>query len=148
MKIFLYIILFSLTVLFSGCIGYEEIRVVKIKDVSYREFRNNTLKLAIVVTVDNPNYFKVKITGADMKLRFQESVVGNITQIENIEIDRRTKKDYTIQVAIEMKDLMSNVLNISRMFMNDSKHLNLSGTVHVKSFLYSNTFHIENMSFQ
>ena len=145
---FLCIILFSFTVLFTGCIGYEEIRIVKIKDVSYREFRGSTLKLAIVLTVDNPNYFNVKITGADMKLRLQERVVGNLIQIENVEINRRMEKDYTIQIAIEMRDLTSNALNIARVFMNDPKHLNLSGTVHVKSFLYSNTFHIENMTFQ
>ena len=148
MKKYLYIILFSFTLSFSGCIGYEEIRVVKIKDVTYQEFKGNTLRLAIVATIDNPNYFKLKITDANMVLRLNERVVGNITQIEKIEINRRTEKDYKIQVAIEMKDLMSNVLNIARVFMNDPKDLQLSGTIHVKSFFYAKTFQIDNMSFQ
>ena len=148
MKKFLCIILFALPVMFSGCIGYEEIRVVKIKNVTYQEFKGNTLKLAIVATINNPNNFNVKITGANMVLRLNERVVGNVVQVEKIDLYRKKEKDYTIQVAIEMKDLMSNVLNIARVFMNDPKDLNLSGTVHVKSFLYSKTFQIDHLSFQ
>ena len=148
MKRVLYIIILVLPVLFSGCVGYEDIRIVKIKDVVYQEFRGNTLKLSIVATVDNPNFFNVKITDANMVLRLQERIIGNVTQLEKIELEGRTEKDYTIQVAIEMRDMVTSVLNVVRVFMNDPKNLNLSGTVHVRSFIYSKTFQVENLSFQ
>ena len=148
MKKILCIILLVLPVQYSGCGRYEDIRIVKIKDVTYQEFRGNTLRLAIVATVDNPNYFNVKITDANMVLRLQERVLGNVTQMERIELEGRTEKDYKIEVAIEMKDMLTNVLNIVRIFMNDPKNLNLSGTVHVRSFLYSKTFQVDNLSFQ
>ena len=148
MKKVLYILLFVLPVLFSGCIGYEEIKVVRIKDVTYQEFRGSTLRLAIVATIDNPNYFNVKIADANMVLRLQDNVIGVVTQVEQVALEGRKEKDYTIQVSIEMKDMITNVLNIARIFMNDPKNLSLSGTLHVKSFLYSKTFQIENLSFQ
>jgi len=150
MKKFLYIFLFVVPVIFSGCFGYEEVRVVRIKDVTYQDFdiRNRTLKLDIVATVHNPNFFNVKITDANMELRLQERVLGNVTQVEKIDIEGRTEKDYTIRIAIEMKDMLANVMSIYRVFTNDPKNLNLTGTVHVRSFIHSKTYKVDRLSFQ
>ena len=148
MKKYFYIILLSLPLFLNGCLGYEEIKVVRIKDVSYEELRGNTLKLAITATVNNPNFFDVKITNANMVLRLQERVLGNITQVEQLELIGRTEKDYTLHVSIELKDMMANVMSLYRVFMNNPKNLNLSGTVDVKSFLYSKTIQVDRMTFQ
>ena len=148
MKKYLIITLLSLPLLFSGCSKYEDVRVIKIKDVTYEELRGKMLRLAIVATVDNPNYFNVKIKNANMDLRLNDRIIGTVTQVEQIELAGRKQQDYKIQVSIELQDLMSNLLNLSRILMNESKNLNLSGTVQVKSFLYNKTFHIDRLSFQ
>ena len=140
------LLFFSL--LFSGCLRYEEIKIVKITDVSYQEFRGNTLKLAITATVNNPNYFNVKIKNANMDLRLNDRVLGTVTQMEQIELAGRKQQDYKIHVSIEMKDLLSNLLSLPRMLMNEQRNLNLSGTVDVKSFLHSKTFQVNRLSFQ
>ena len=150
MKRFLYIFLLVVAVIISGCIGYQEIKVVGIKDVAYQDFdiRNRTVKLEIIATVNNPNFFNVKITDANMVLRLQERVLGNVTQVEMIELEGRTEKDYSIRIAIEMKDMLANVMSIYRVFTNDPKNLNLTGTVHVRSFMYSKTYQVDRLSFQ
>jgi len=148
MKKYLFIFIFTLPFFLTGCSNYEEIRIIKVKDVSYEELRGGMLRLAITATIDNPNLFKVKITNANMELRLQDRVLGNVSQIEKIELLGRTQKDYTMRISIEMKDLMSNAINIYRLFMNDPRDLNLSGTVDVRSFLYSKTFNVERLSFQ
>ena len=150
MKKLLYIFLLICPILSSGCIGYQEIRVVKIKDVSYQDFdiRARTLKLDIVATVDNPNFYNVRLTNADMVLRHNDRILGNVTQLEKIELEGKKEKDYTIRIAIEMKDVFSNVMGIYRLFTNNPKELNLSGTVHVKAFMRSKTYQIDNLSFQ
>ena len=148
MKKYLIIMLFSLPLLISGCSGYEEIKVSNVKDVTYQEFKGNTLRLSITATVDNPNYFSVRIKDANMDLRLSDRVIGNVTQMEHIVLEGKTKKDYKIQVSIEMKDLTSNFIGLSRVLMNEPHKLNLSGTVHVKSFLYSKTFQVDRLSFQ
>jgi len=144
----LIIILLYLPLLFSGCSGYEDIKVTKIKDVTYEELKGSILRLVIVVTVDNPNRLNVKIKDANMDLRLNDQIIGTVTQVEQIELSKRTQKDYKIQVSIEMKDLLFNLINLSRILMNEPKNLNLSGTVHVKSFLYSKTLQIDRLSFQ
>jgi len=147
-KKYLIIILLSFPLLFSGCLSYEEIKVSKIKDVTYQEFKGNTLRLAITATVDNPNYFSVKIKNADMDFRLNDRVIGTVTQVEQIVLDGRTKKDYKVLISIEMKDMISNFIGLSRMLLNEPQKLNLSGTVQVKSFLYSKTFQVDRLSFQ
>ena len=148
MKKYLIIILLSLPLLFSGCIGYEEVKLLNIKDVTYQEFKGNILRLAITVTVDNPNYFSVKIKDANMDLRLNDRVIGTVTQVEQIVLDGQARKDYKVQISIEMKDMLTNFLSLSRVLMNEPQKLNLSGTVQVKSFLYSKTFQVDRLSFQ
>ena len=148
MKKYLTIILLSFSLLFSGCAGFEEVKLLNIKDVTYQEFKGGVLRLAITATVDNPNYFSVKIKDAHMDLRLNERVIGSVTQVEQIVLDGRAQKDYKVQVSIEMKDMLTNVLSLSRVLMNEPQKLNLSGTVRVKSFLYSKTFQVDRLSFQ
>ena len=148
MKKCLIIILWFLPVVFSGCSNFEEITLVDIKDVTYQEFKDKTLRLAITATVNNPNRFAVKIKDANMNLRLNDRVIGVVTQIEQVELLKRTQKEYKILVSIEMKDMLTNLIGLYRVLMNDTKNLNLSGSVHVKSFLYSKTFQVERLSFQ
>jgi len=143
----LIIILLSLPLLFTGC-SFEDVKILNIKDVTYQDFKGSTLRLSIMVTVNNPNYFSLKIKDANMDLRLNDRMIGSVTQIEQITLAGRTQKDYKLLVSIEMKDMLSNMLSLFRVLMNESNNLNLSGTVHVKSFLYSKTFQVDRLSFQ
>ena len=148
MKKYLIVILLSLPLTFSGCFQFEDIKLVKVKDVTYQEFNGSTLRLAITATVNNPNRFSVKIKNANMDMKLNDKVIGTLSQIENIELAGRTQKDYKIHISIEMKDMLSNLVGLYRVLMNDSRNLSLSGSVQVKSFLYSKTFQVDHLYFQ
>ena len=146
MKKYLFAPLLFVLLMFTGC--YEDINVSKVKDVSYQELKGSTLKLSIVATVDNPNFYNVKIKNANMDLRLKDRVIGKVTQIEQVELKGRTEKDYKVSISIEIKDMLSNALTLSRTLMNDPSSLNLSGTVQAKALLYTKTFEVDNLSFQ
>ena len=148
MKKYLIIILLSLPLTFSGCFNFEEIKMLNIKDVTYQEFKGNTLRLAITATVHNPNRFAVKLKNANMDLKLNDRIIGTVSQIEQVELAGRKQTDYKVHISIEMKDVMTNLTGLFRMLMNDTKNLSLSGSVHVKSFLYSKTIQVERLSFQ
>ncbi len=147
-KKYLVIVLLCLPILLSGCFKFEDIRLIAVKDVTYREFRDNVLQLDIMVTVDNPNRYKVKIKDGKMELKFKDKTIGNLAQTDRIELEANAKKDYKIRATVEMKDLTAGLLAAYRIFMNESDRLSLSGSVHVKSFMYSKTLQVENLSFQ
>jgi len=147
-KKYLIIILLSLPLVFSGCYNFEEIKLINIKDVTYQEFKGTTLRLAITATVHNPNRFAVKIKNANMDMKLNDRIIGTVSQIEQIELAGRKQSDYKVHVSIEMKDLLGNLTGLFRVLMNDTKKLSLSGTVHVKSFMYNKTIQVERLSFQ
>jgi len=149
MKKYLFVILLFVPLLLTGCISYDDIQVLKVKDVSYQEFKGTTLKLAFVATVKNPNFYSVTVKNANMDLRLQDRILGKVTQIDHIEIKGRTEKDYKINISVEIKDMLSNVLSLSRVLMNEPSSLNLSGTVQAKTFFTpTKTIHVDNLSFQ
>jgi len=147
MKKHLYLVLLFIPLLFSGC-TQEEIQLIGIKDITYQEFKGNVLRLAIMVTVNNPNRFNVKIKNANMDLRLNNKTIGTVTQMEQIDLVSRKQQDYKIQVSIEMKDMLSNIISLYRVLMNEPKNLSLSGSVQVKSFIYSKTYQVDNLTFQ
>ncbi len=148
MKKYLVASLLVLSFVLTGCFKFENVELIAIKDVTYNEFKDNVLRLDVVMTVNNPNRFQVKVKEANMDLLFGDQVIGTVTQVEQIELAGRTQKDYKLQIAVEMKDLQSNLIALFRLLMNESNKLSLSGTLHVKSFLYSKTVRIEKMSLQ
>ena len=149
MKRFLLVALLFVPLMLTGCLSYDDIQVLNVKDVSYEELKGTTLRLSFVATVNNPNYYSVKVKNAKMNLHLQDRVLGNVTQIEHIEIKGRTKKDYKIHISVEIKDMLSSVLSLSRVLMNDPSSLSLSGTVQAKTFFTpTKTIKIDQLSFQ
>ena len=147
MKRHLYIFLLLFPLLLSGCYKYEDIKIVRVKDISYTELQGSTLKIIITATINNPNYFNIELTNVDMALRLDERILGYVTHVDKLELIGRTEKDYTVHLAIEFKDLMYNIISLYRVLMNDRKNLNFSGTIDVKSFMYSKTFQVDRLSF-
>jgi hypothetical protein len=145
-KTYLAAVLLSFPLLFSGCIKLENIELISIKDVTYQEFKNNILKLEITTVIRNPNRFNVKIKDANMRFVFEDRVIGTVTQVEHVEFLRKTQQDYKIHIAIEMKDLTSNLSALFRLLMNRSNDLSLSGSLRVKSVLFSKTVYLDKLS--
>jgi len=83
-----------------------------------------------------------------MDLKLNDRVIGVVSQIEQVELIKRTQKDYKVFISIEMKNVLTSMVGLYRVLMNDTKNLNLSGSVHVKSFLYSKTYQVDRLSFQ
>ena len=142
------LLLFSLPVVFSGCSGIEDVHVVKVKDVTYQELRGGTLKLSITATVNNPNRVNVKVKKLNMDLLLNGKLIGVVSQTEHIELLGRRQKDYKLLVSIEMKDLLSNMMNLYRVLMNEQRNLSLSGEIQVRYLLFTKTFQIDRMSFE
>ena len=144
----LIIIQLCLLALFSGCSGFDDVQLLNVKDVTYQEFKGSTLRLAVTATVHNPNRFAVKIKNASMDLKLNDRIIGTVSQIEQVELAGRKQTDYKVHISIEIKDMLSNLTGLFRVFANDTKKLSLSGSVHVKSFLYNKTIQVERLAFQ
>ena len=120
--------------LFS-CSGIEEIKVGNIRNIELKGINNNVIDVELTLPVENPNSFNVKLKDANLKVTNVETLVGTITQMDEIVISAKTTKDYTIHVKVSLDGRDINLLSIYSLF-NNKPDLRLSGTIKVRSSLY------------
>ena len=123
------------TFLLFSCSGIEEIKVGNIRNIELKGINNNVIDVELTLPVENPNSFNVKLKDANLKVTNVETLVGTITQMEEIVISAKTTKDYTIHVKVSLDGRNVNLLSIYSLF-NNKPDLRLSGTIKVRSSLY------------
>ncbi len=147
MKIAKYIFGFLLTVVIVigivSCAKIEEIKVGDVREVTFSGLHDNVITLKIMVPIENPNSFNLRIKAADLKVLMGDKEIGKVRQIDELIILKKSEQDYPVTVAIELsnvKEIMSSALMMISGGIHD---LHLTGTVVVSSFLYSKKIKIE-----
>jgi len=123
------------TFLLFSCSGIEEIKVGNIRNIELKGINNNVIDVELTLPVENPNSFNVKLKDANLEVTNVETVIGTITQLDDIVISAKTTKDYTIHVKVTLVGRNINLLSIYSLF-NNKPDLRLSGTIKVRSSLY------------
>ncbi len=136
------VFVFLLSILLA-CGKIEEIKVGTIQGVELKGIKDNFITLKIVVPVENPNSFNLKIKETDLKVYIGDKEIGKVRQMDDLIILRKSENEYPITMTVEltnMHDIMSNAL---MMFSGGIHDVRLTGTLVVKSFLYSRKIKIE-----
>jgi LEA14-like dessication related protein len=126
----------------TGCSGLKEVKIGKVKDVEFKGINNNVITLAIVVPVENPNPYRIKIKSSDLKVLTGDRELGKVKQMEDILIDGKSSRDYPVQVSVELTDIKSSIMSVYKLF-NSKIDLRLTGKVKVRYLFYSKTFKME-----
>jgi len=123
------------TFLLFSCSGIEEIKVGNIRNIELKGINNNVIDVELTLPVENPNSFNVKLKDANLEVTNVETLIGTITQMDEIVISAKTTKDYTIHVKVTLVGRNINLISIYSLF-NNKPDLRLSGTIKVRSSLY------------
>ena len=75
------------TFLLFSCSGIEEIKVGNIRNIELKGINNNVIDVELTLPVENPNSFNVKLKDANLKVTNVETLVGTITQMDEIVIE-------------------------------------------------------------
>jgi hypothetical protein len=123
------------TFLLFSCSGIEEIKVGNIRNIELKGINNNVIDVELTLPVENPNSFNVKLKDANLEVTNVETLIGTITQMDEIVISAKTTKDYTIHVKVTLVGRNINLISIYSLF-NNKPDLGLSGTIKIRSSLY------------
>ena len=134
----------SLLITIVSCSNIKEIKIGDIRDVNIINLNNNILTLKVVVPVENPNSFNVKIKGADLRVIMGDKEIGKVKQIDDLMIYGKSTKEYPVMIMIELTDVNSIMASAYQIFSGEMHDVRLSGTVVVKSFMYRRTIRVEN----
>lgn len=127
----------------SSCINLEELQIGEIKNIQMKGLNNNLITLQITVPIQNPNPYRLKIKGGDLKVSVNNNEIGKIKQMENLVISAKSSKDYDIRIVVEITNITGGLASAYRLVQGNNADIRLTGKIKVQSFLYFKSIEIE-----
>lgn len=101
----------------SGCL-YQDLQVIEVQEFSEIHLSLDGLAAHLAVDVYNPNPYAVTVQGADVRLRVDEEVVGDVTLAEGVTI--RPEAQARVLLEVQTRDgalgrvLKNDLMNLLR----------------------------------
>jgi len=142
-KIFYFAVVVSFLLSNVACTSIQEIKIGDIHEVELKGLKDNLLTLKVMVPVENPNSFNVKVKDADLVVMLGKKQIGKVKQIDNLLISGKSTKEYPVTIVVELTNAKELMANAFQMFSGGLPDARLSGTVVVKSLFYRKKVRIE-----
>lgn len=130
--------------LLPGCISYQEISFKGVTDMQVSKLDKGGLVAEVVVTLDNPNPYRIQVIDPDVDLYLNEVYIGKARLNSKVVLEKRTSKDYPIPLHASFDDhsmqAMGAILNAA---FTGRAMLKAKGTVAGKAFLIKKRFPFE-----
>jgi LEA14-like dessication related protein len=127
-----------------SCSDIKEIRVGEARKIDVISLNNNILTLDILLPIENPNSFRLKVKDGDLKVMLGKNTLGKVKQMNALIIPGKSTKEYTLRVTIEITDLKGSLLSAFSLLSGKTPELSLTGTIKARSLFYNKTFKVEN----
>ena len=82
--------------IFSSCKVYQDVKIEKVRQLQFEEFDNNGIQGTLKVTIENPNWYALEITAADIDLGLQGRKVARVHLSESVTVPKRSKNEYLL----------------------------------------------------
>jgi len=116
------IIFLLLTTITFSC--YKQIEFTEFESVDV-DLKKNDGEIILYVKINNPNFYKVKIIEADLKVYMNDKFLGDVNDIDEIVLPARNETIVEIPLKINIMNILFNAGNISN-FFSDSENVDIS----------------------
>jgi LEA14-like dessication related protein len=140
LKFWLYSLILVLSV---SCSSFKDLTFGPIQDVKVLKFEQGTLQVALNVTIDNPNSSDLKVKNTDLIVTNGTKMMGKIKQIENLVIEGKTKKVYTIPLSVEITDSSAPFASALSFLSGKKPDIRIKGKLSAGAFLFTRTIEID-----
>jgi LEA14-like dessication related protein len=137
----LWLVAFSTFSFLAGC-HLQDVELINIKSVTYKDYSNMLLRLEIEAVINNLNSHAITLQHGELKLQFNGKEIGTVMQMEPVRLKAKKQESYSWQIAVRMDNFQDNLNALFRLLMNNTSELSLSGTVGVKMLLWRKTITI------
>jgi len=91
--------------LVTSCSIYKDVEVVEVRDVRMAELSQEGLGAEVDLMLQNPNGYKVKVTGSDLNVWVNGREAGKVRLLEPVTILPRSTASYTLKVHAPYDEL-------------------------------------------
>ncbi|HCA83165.1 MAG TPA: hypothetical protein DEP18_05210, partial [Flavobacteriales bacterium] len=95
------ILLFSLTVLLSSCLSYEQVEFRNVERVNIKRDSNKEMVLNLGVKLYNPNGYKIKVIKSQLDLTISGTSAGKAILEDKVILRKRKEEVYDINISID-----------------------------------------------
>lgn len=127
----------------SSCTMYEEVKVSDVQDVVVGEINDNGIVLQIYFTIDNPNWYSLKLKESKIDVFVENTFFGTIDQFEEIVIPKNSSTSQVLRVTAKPEVLQSLLGNALKLFFTDELKLEAKGYVRGKALLINKKIDIQ-----
>jgi LEA14-like dessication related protein len=100
MKQFIYLLIFGIFTL--GSCSIEDPEIAGFENVKILKADGDIIEASIDVTIENPNFFGMKIKKSSFHIRANDLEIGDVELSEKFKVKRKSTKVYTLPLRISL----------------------------------------------
>lgn len=97
----------------SSCSLYEEVEMLGVENYSF-EKSDSSILANIEFKINNPNFYSIKLKKSDFKVFLGEDELGLATMVDDLKIDKKTEKVYTLGLLLEENALKDKLVPLMK----------------------------------
>jgi LEA14-like dessication related protein len=137
-----YFVLILTTTIAVSCVSFQEIKINNVSNVTLKGINNNVVTFDITASIENPNAYRIKVKPLELKVMIgDQTELGKVKSMDHLVIAKKSTKDYTISVPIEITNMLS-LGSAFSMFSGKTPDLRLTGKIRANNFWYGKTFEL------
>ena len=137
------IIFICMTMALSSCKMYEEVSVKEVLDVQIVEFDKEGVECKILITVFNPNWYKITLTESHVFLKFEGKLLGEVTLLENLVIPKRSQSTVEMKCDANYEAIQGLLGNVMLLLFQSEYTMKADGYIRAKALAVSKTFPVQ-----
>lgn len=135
--------LFLLACVLTSC-EVHDVTMVELQKVELKKVEQTEMYLDVKAVLDNPNGFKINVTGTDLDLYLEDRYIGKATLENSVTLKAKSKEAYDLEIKAKGENLNIELLPIMLTAALTGKvTVRLTGEVTGKIFLFSKAVKVD-----
>lgn len=116
-----------------GCLSYEEVTVVEVADVEFKEMSADGITVDIHAQISNPNNYKISVVKTDLMLSLNGTNLGKADVKDNLVLPKNSNDVHKITVNIKGSQLKKALPTILLSALGGEMKMRIKGTITAKA---------------
>ena len=130
----LILVFIATAIIFTGCLEYKEVQVVKIINVGVKDISAKGVDIEVTMQIKNPNKYNISIVDSDLTLFLKGKKMGTAKIKEKVTLKKKSNDVYRFTIKSDLKDIASGGLSVMMgLITQSSMELKVQGDIKAKA---------------
>lgn len=141
-------ILLFIFLLMNSCNIFESIEVGEVQGINFTKIDEGKVSFEVLIPIENPNGFNLKITGVDLDVIVNNEYLGKIKNVGDVLIHQQSDEVYNFPLDVEYSgsNILKGAFTLFSLFLDRKADVRISGFIIVKSFWFSKKLVVDEQS--